>query len=53
MKRLAIICLLLAGCQGHLITPVPPLPSVAPAIAPPTVSLLPTVTPTPDTRSTP
>lgn len=55
MTRLAVLAILvvaLASCHEgvqHLIAPVPPLPSVAPRVAPPTPTLpsLPTVTPTP------
>jgi len=48
VKRLTIICLLLAACSPHLITPVPHPPRIAPAVAPPTAvdaPLLPTITP--------
>lgn len=59
----AILVTLVACHEGvlHLVAPIPPLPSVAPRIAPPTPtlpsvspdmspedSLLPTVTPTPE-----
>lgn len=37
--------LLLCGCDPHWITPIPPLPTMANPVVPPTVDLMPTVTP--------
>lgn len=49
MRLFLTTCLLiLAACTPHLITPEassPPVPRMQPKIFPPTVSLLPTITP--------
>lgn len=49
MKLFSIICLLVfTACTPHLITPEasgPPIPRIQPKMVPPTVSLLPTITP--------